>query len=96
VATALSALGRRTLPVYVMHMPVVAVLHGLSIGLLSARIGDQPLLAIVEPVSATGLVVAVCLLVHRALNKVGGLFDLPAFGRPGRPRAVGGGVYRKR
>jgi hypothetical protein len=58
-------------------MPVLAVLHGLLIGPLSAHIGDQPLLAIVEPVSMTGLVVAICLLVHRGLARAGWLFDLP-------------------
>jgi len=77
IATALSALGRRTLPVYVMHMPVLAVLHALLIGPLSTHIGDQPLLAMVEPVSMTGLVVAICLLVHRGLQRAGWLFDLP-------------------
>jgi uncharacterized membrane protein YcfT len=93
LATGLSALGRRTLPIYVMHMPVLAVLHGLLIGQLSAHIGDQPLLAVVEPLSMTGLVVAICLLVHRGLRRAGGLFDLPAFAQQRKPVAVGGGVY---
>jgi len=77
MALAQRALGRRTLPVYVMHMPVLAVLHALLIGPLSTHIGDQPLLAMVEPVSMTGLVVAICLLAHRGLTRTGWLFDLP-------------------
>ncbi len=86
VAGALSSIGRRTLPVYVMHMPVLAILHGLLIRPLSAYISDQPVLAMVEPLSMTGLVVAICLLLHRGMRRAGWLFDLPKTTRkPARP-----------
>jgi uncharacterized membrane protein YcfT len=87
-ATALATIGRHTLPVYVMHMPVLAVIHRLLVGHLS-RLDTQwqILVAIVEPVLLVALVVWICLVLDRGLRGTGAswLFDLPrAAGAPRR------------
>jgi uncharacterized membrane protein YcfT len=85
VGRALAALGRRTLPIYVIHMPALALLHLATVDALSAA---GPLLqlglAVVEPVVMTAVVVAVCLAVHRGLRAVDAnwLFDLPSAASP--------------
>jgi uncharacterized membrane protein YcfT len=78
---ALAALGRRTLPIYVIHMPVLALLHAATVDALSAA-GPalQVALAVVEPVAMTALVTAVCLGLHRVLRTTW-LFDRPTLGR---------------
>ncbi|MFG2075250.1 acyltransferase family protein [Nonomuraea maritima] len=77
----LAALGRTTLPVYVIHMPVLALLHRALVPPLSADMNGtvRLLLSVVEPVLVTAAVTAVCLLLHRALLKAhaGWLFQLP-------------------
>lgn len=81
----LAAIGRRTLPIYVLHMPLLAVLHGLSIGALSrAGGGVQLAVAIAEPPVLTALLVWTCLLLHRLLPTPW-VFDVPAAApRPAR------------
>ncbi|WP_341719120.1 acyltransferase [Micromonospora sp. FIMYZ51] len=80
IAQPLAALGRQTLPIYVIHMPVLALLHRL-IAEPIANLGDSARLALAFgfPFSLTVLVLALSLAVHRALLAVraGWLFDLP-------------------
>ena len=78
-AAALSWVGRRTLPVYVLHIPVLGVLHHLG---LSPAMGPEPLalpLAVLYPLLVTALVMAGALVTHAALARVGlgVLFRLP-------------------
>lgn len=96
VAQPLSWVGRRTLPIYVLHVPVLAVLHHSPVSLESASGSTAMLLAIVYPVAAAGGIAAVCLLLHRGLVEAGcgALFALPRLGdgavgiiRRGRPSA---------
>ncbi|MEV0719717.1 acyltransferase family protein [Asanoa sp. NPDC050611] len=78
-------LGRITLPIYVIHMPVLAVLHRLLVGPLSALGGAwQVFVAVFYPPLLTGVVVASSLGIHRGLMAVGArrLFSLPRFSRP--------------
>ncbi|MFF0876232.1 pyridoxal-phosphate dependent enzyme [Micromonospora aurantiaca (nom. illeg.)] len=77
---ALARLGRRTLGVYVIHMPVLALLDRL----LAAPVAGLPgparaLLVTVYPVLLTALVLALSLAAHRCLTALGAhwLFDLP-------------------
>ncbi|MFI7075907.1 acyltransferase family protein [Micromonospora sp. NPDC049903] len=77
----LAALGRQTLPIYVIHMPVLALLHRL-IAEPIADLGDSARLALAlgYPFSLTVLVLALSLGLHRALlaARATWLFDLPA------------------
>ncbi|MFI6762198.1 acyltransferase family protein [Micromonospora sp. NPDC050417] len=90
VGGALASLGRRTLPVYVIHMPVLALLHRLLVGPLS-ELGDagQFLVALGDPILLTSVVVALCLTIHRGLVAISArwLFELPRW-RTGRVEAV--------
>ncbi|GAA1435091.1 acyltransferase [Mycobacterium cookii] len=84
IAPALSWVGRRTLPVYVLHIPVLGVLHHLG---LSPAMGPEALdlpLAVLYPLLVTALVTAGSLLAHAALVRVGlgALFRLPRIPRP--------------
>ncbi len=68
LGSGLASLGRRTLPIYVLHMPVLAGLHWLLLEPLStAGAGWQWVAALAEPVLLTAVVVAACLGLHRAL-----------------------------
>ncbi|MEO3807560.1 acyltransferase [Sphaerisporangium sp. B11E5] len=81
-------LGRRTLAVYVVHMPVLALLDHFLAPPLSA-VGPAWLrlvLAVVYPVLMTAVIVALCLLAEKALGRASWLFDLPARERRGRRR----------
>jgi len=81
LGTAVASIGRRTLPIYVLHMPVLALLHAATVDALSAGgQGVQLAFAVAEPVLMTALVVAVCLALHRGFQVVRftWLFDLPA------------------
>ncbi|MEU4408925.1 acyltransferase [Streptosporangium sp. NPDC023963] len=93
LGNALARLGRRTLPVYVIHMPLLALLHLALVPPLSAGMdgGLRIVLAVVEPVVLTALVVWLCLALHRLLLKLRAtwLFDLPGLGSRGR-RSGGG------
>jgi fucose 4-O-acetylase-like acetyltransferase len=88
---ALARLGQQTLPVYVLHLPLVALVH-----LVSQRVvptGDLALAA-AYPVAVTALVVAACLALHRAALRAGWgwLFTLPRSSRVGSPHGSGHGV----
>jgi uncharacterized membrane protein YcfT len=76
VTELLGGIGRRTLPIYVLHMPVLAMCHAVLIEPMSSA--DPPmqlLLAVTEPVLLTVTVTWLCLALERSLPKV--LLDLP-------------------
>ena len=76
----LAELGRQTLPIYVMHMPLLALLHLALLRPFSAlgTPGQLVLAALLPPV-LTALLIWICLRLHRGLKAVGAtwLFDLP-------------------
>jgi uncharacterized membrane protein YcfT len=73
----LTYIGSRTLPIYVMHMPLLALFHAALIGpLSSADRRIQLVVALVEPIVLTALLVTICLFIRRFLPDA--LFDLPA------------------
>ncbi|MFI5425441.1 acyltransferase family protein [Aeromicrobium sp. UC242_57] len=77
-AARLSAIGRRTLPIYVMHLPLLACFDELVRGR-----GVEPTgawFAVVGPVLLTAALVATCLVLERVviLARAGFLLDLPA------------------
>ncbi|MET8088443.1 acyltransferase family protein [Micromonospora sp. NPDC005237] len=81
----LAALGRITLPIYVVHMPLLALLHRL----LSAPVSGldpvaQSLVVLGYPILLTALVIGLSLAVHRGVLRVRGrwLFALPGTRRP--------------
>ena len=77
----LAALGRRTLPIYVIHMPVLALLDWPLFGPLSTMdVWWQLMVAFVEPAAMTAMVVAVSLALDAGLRQAGAtwLFDLPS------------------
>ncbi len=96
-------LGRRTLPVYVLHMPVLAVVHHLPWpGLLLAEVGTRlpsvaPLVVAAYPLLLTVAVTVTSLALHRVLVTAGltGLFALPSSLRP-EPETVRRGAVRAR
>ncbi|MGA4727795.1 acyltransferase family protein [Micromonospora taraxaci] len=76
----LASLGRITLPIYVVHMPVLALLHRLLLVPVSELgASAQGLIVLGYPVLLTGLVIGLSLAVHRGLLAVraGWLFALP-------------------
>ncbi len=76
LTTALASIGRRTLPIYVMHMPLLAVLHAALLKPLStASPSVQLITQLVEPVVLTAFLAWLCLILYRYLPKA--LFDLP-------------------
>ena len=81
VAAPLAWLGRRTLPIYVMHSPLLALALHLPTPIGTGRLGA--LEAAAYPVLLTAVAVAVALLLHALLRRVGAdaLFELPT--RPG-------------
>lgn len=77
VAQVLGDIGRRTLPIYVLHMPILAICHAVLIGPMNRA--DPPmqlLLAVVEPVLLTVAVTWLCLALERSLPAA--LVDLPS------------------
>lgn len=94
LGSAVAALGRRTLPVYVLHMPLLAVVHHLpgpaaALDALAAPTGSTGtvvggLAVAVYPLLVTALVTAASLGLHRLLVGVGlaSLFTLPETLRP--------------
>ena len=96
IAQQLSRLGRHTLPIYVLHMPLLGLLD-----LLADRVpldvdapGALPFV-VVYPLLATGLLTVLCLGLHRLLLRCGlqSLFTLPTRGGttpapPTRPEHV--------
>ncbi|MFF1822983.1 acyltransferase family protein [Kribbella sp. NPDC058245] len=76
LTTALASVGRRTLPIYVMHMPLLALLHAALVKPLSSAGPTIQLVAqIVEPVVLTAFLAWLCLLLYKYLPKA--LFELP-------------------
>ncbi|MEU1745726.1 acyltransferase family protein [Micromonospora arida] len=76
----LARLGRITLPIYVIHMPVLALLHRLLLVPVSGLGGSvQGLIVLGYPILLSGLVIGLSLAVHRGLLAVraGWLFALP-------------------
>ncbi|WFE53693.1 acyltransferase [Micromonospora sp. WMMD1155] len=76
----LASLGRITLPIYVVHMPVLALLHRLTLVPVSELgASAQALIVLGYPILLTGLVIGLSLAVHRGLLAVraGWLFALP-------------------
>lgn len=92
----LAHLGRNTLPVYVLHVPALAVLHALVPAPQEPTPGNA-LLLLGYPVVATAVIVATTLGVHRllVLAGLGFLFEIPR--RPVRtegPELTGAPVRR--
>jgi uncharacterized membrane protein YcfT len=76
LSDALASVGSRTLPIYVMHMPLLALTHAVLIGpLSSAGPKMQWLVAVAEPVVLTAFLAWLCLLLYRYLPRA--LFELP-------------------
>ncbi|WP_244200402.1 acyltransferase family protein [Micromonospora arborensis] len=89
IGGALAGLGRRTLPVYVIHMPVLALLHRLLAGPVADLAGSgRAVLVVGYPVLLTAAVLALSLALHRGLlaARASWLFDLPAPHRPPAPQ----------
>ncbi|GAA4587797.1 acyltransferase [Planotetraspora phitsanulokensis] len=90
VGDALAALGRRTLPIYVIHMPLLALLHRFLVGPMSRLGGDGQALAVAGyPILLTTVVIGLSLAIHRGLlaARATWLFELPGSRR--RPAAPG-------
>jgi uncharacterized membrane protein YcfT/poly-gamma-glutamate capsule biosynthesis protein CapA/YwtB (metallophosphatase superfamily) len=80
IGNGLAALGRRTLPIYLIHMPLLALADLALTGWVSgARVAVQLVAAVALPVLLTAVVIAASLLVDRVLARDGlyWLFDLP-------------------
>ena len=71
VARRLAYLGRRTLPVYLMHMPLLAVadraLRAPLFPVPSPAVAPAVALAVVEPIAVGAALVGICLRLHRVL-----------------------------
>ncbi|MEV6600175.1 acyltransferase [Actinoplanes sp. NPDC051346] len=81
VSDLLAKLGRNTLGIYVMHMPLLALMHAALLAPFSeAGTATQLVLAVVLPLLLTALLTTVCLSLRTCFEAVGGgwLFDLPA------------------
>jgi uncharacterized membrane protein YcfT len=90
LAGPLARLGRNTLPIYVMHMPILALMHAALLRPFSAAgTGVQLVLAAVLPAVLTALLVAICLTLHRWLLALRAtwLFDMPGQTGPSTSRA---------
>lgn len=80
VSSALASIGRRTLPIYVLHMPLLALVHFVLVTPVSrANSSGQLGLAIAEPVLLTAVLAGACLALHHGLQRLGAgwLFELP-------------------
>jgi uncharacterized membrane protein YcfT len=87
VAALLARLGRQTLPIYVMHMPLLALLTAVLVDPFSRlSTGPQLVVAVLLPIVLVTLLVSVCLTLHTWLMNAGAtwLFDLPTFSRSAR------------
>jgi uncharacterized membrane protein YcfT len=81
----MGALGRQTLPIYVIHMPLLVLAHWALLGPLGAAPAPVRLgLAVLEPAVLTAAIVAACLGLHALLLRLraGWLFDLPGSPAP--------------
>ncbi|WP_143653588.1 hypothetical protein [Streptosporangium subroseum] len=93
---ALARLGRNTLPVYIIHMPLLALLHQALLPALSTGMDGRlrlPL-TVAEPLPMTALLVWLCLTLRQGLLRSGAtwLFDLPERCGPGVRHALEGEV----
>lgn len=81
LSTRLAWLGQRTLPIYVMHMPILALVHAAMVGTFSAAgTGIQLILAVLLPPALTAFLAAVCLTLNKWFTAIGWdrwLFTLP-------------------
>lgn len=89
------ALGRRTLPIYVMHVPLLSLLHHVVVPLPEVPGAAGAVLLVVYPVAATAVITATCLLLHAILTRcgLGVLFRLPEI-PGGRPKVPVGATLR--
>ncbi|RLP77861.1 hypothetical protein D9V32_00560 [Mycetocola tolaasinivorans] len=81
LGTGLAALGARTLPIYVIHMPVLVLIDALIVGPLSDAGGVVQLAAAITlPVIVTTVVIAASLWIARLISRDGlrWLLDLPS------------------
>ncbi len=95
LGTGLAALGRRSLPIYLIHMPLLAIADVVLLAWLSeARVAVQMIAAAALPVVLTALLVAVCLVLNRYLVRggFGWLFDAARRGAAARPVLAGRGA----
>lgn len=78
-AVVLGRLGRLTLPVYVLHLPLLALLHAAVLPVPVAAGLGAGLLAAVYPLGAVAVLTAACLGLHRLLlaARMSALFRLP-------------------
>jgi threonine dehydratase len=92
----LAVLGRRTLPVYVLHLPLVALVHVASAQVVvpGGPVARSVPLAAAYPLVTTALVVGASLLLHRALVAAGAAILFEA--RPVTLRSVRAHVRRPR
>jgi uncharacterized membrane protein YcfT len=83
IARPVASLGRRTLPVYVLHLPLLAALDALVRPVVQRVAAGSTVLAAVEPAVLAALVVALSLAAHRLLltARLRRLFD-PFTGAP--------------
>lgn len=63
-------IGRRTLPIYILHFPIIAGVGVASVRLIGALPMNHPFVLIYAPTLAAGAVAA-SLLLHRALQRLG-------------------------
>lgn len=87
VGALLARLGRQTLPIYVMHMPLLALLTAVLVDPFSRMsTGPQLVIAVLLPIVLVTLLVSVCLTLETWLRNAGAtwLFDLPTFSRAAR------------
>ena len=79
LAGPLGRLGRQTLPVYVLHMPVLALVAQLPAWVGPGRGPFALAAAVLYPLLLTAVIAAACLGLHAVLVRVGGryLFEMP-------------------
>jgi peptidoglycan/LPS O-acetylase OafA/YrhL len=63
--------GRRTLPIYVLHFPIIAAVGVATVRLLGPLPMNHPLVLVYAPALAAGAVAA-SLLLHSVLQRIGG------------------------
>lgn len=88
-------LGQRTLPIFVMHVPLLAAVHTLATGPgadVWGRWLEHPAIAVAYPLLITPLVVGMALLLHRLLVRSGAwwLFAAPTVRARGTDQAAAG------
>jgi len=99
LGAAVAAVGHRTLAVYVMHLPLVALAHFAMVELLrgpAAPVADSPVLMAAYPAAMTAAVVSACLLLHRVLLAQGCWWLFAAPWQPPRAARIAAAVPRHR